>query len=252
MSISRREAEQLDHEFLEAFSEQGDYSKESAQKAIDAWDNLVRIMRREKNMSNRLGIESIDWQIGNWANDCEEKAWNAHMYEDVIRINEQILEIQWDDSDNLFHENAKREIADAYAAIGRMDECLRLYEEYLKEDPLWGWGWIGYYRQLQGVDEERFLATLDELFQKIKSGTEFRDKENLFRELGDEYNTLGIKERSDYFYALEDAEREKSRQAKTDRVMMPMTAFVQQKVYPNDPCPCGSGKKYKKCCGRNG
>ena len=22
------------------------------------------------------------------------------------------------------------------------------------------------------------------------------------------------------------------------------------KIYPNDPCPCGSGKKYKKCCGR--
>ena len=24
------------------------------------------------------------------------------------------------------------------------------------------------------------------------------------------------------------------------------------KVYPNDPCPCGSGKKYKQCCGRAG
>ncbi|MDA3845407.1 MAG: SEC-C metal-binding domain-containing protein [Vallitaleaceae bacterium] len=23
-----------------------------------------------------------------------------------------------------------------------------------------------------------------------------------------------------------------------------------RKVYPNDPCPCGSGKKYKKCCGK--
>ena len=23
------------------------------------------------------------------------------------------------------------------------------------------------------------------------------------------------------------------------------------KIYPNDPCPCGSGKKYKQCCGRN-
>ena len=23
-----------------------------------------------------------------------------------------------------------------------------------------------------------------------------------------------------------------------------------EKVYPNDPCPCGSGKKYKQCCGR--
>jgi hypothetical protein len=25
---------------------------------------------------------------------------------------------------------------------------------------------------------------------------------------------------------------------------------VEKKIYPNDPCPCGSGKKYKKCCGR--
>ena len=26
---------------------------------------------------------------------------------------------------------------------------------------------------------------------------------------------------------------------------------AEKKVYPNDPCPCGSGKKYKQCCGRN-
>ena len=25
---------------------------------------------------------------------------------------------------------------------------------------------------------------------------------------------------------------------------------AEQKIYPNDPCPCGSGKKYKNCCGR--
>ena len=25
---------------------------------------------------------------------------------------------------------------------------------------------------------------------------------------------------------------------------------AENKVYPNDPCPCGSGKKYKQCCGR--
>ena len=24
----------------------------------------------------------------------------------------------------------------------------------------------------------------------------------------------------------------------------------RKKVYPNDPCPCGSGKKYKHCCGK--
>ena len=25
---------------------------------------------------------------------------------------------------------------------------------------------------------------------------------------------------------------------------------AEKKIYPNDPCPCGSGKKYKQCCGR--
>ena len=28
------------------------------------------------------------------------------------------------------------------------------------------------------------------------------------------------------------------------------TVVGKKKIYPNDPCPCGSGKKYKKCCGR--
>lgn len=27
-------------------------------------------------------------------------------------------------------------------------------------------------------------------------------------------------------------------------------AFPEKKVYPNDPCPCGSGRKYKYCCGK--
>ncbi|WP_130838020.1 SEC-C metal-binding domain-containing protein [Lachnoclostridium sp. Marseille-P6806] len=29
------------------------------------------------------------------------------------------------------------------------------------------------------------------------------------------------------------------------------TVVKEKKVYPNDPCPCGSGKKYKKCHGKN-
>ncbi|MBP3736052.1 MAG: SEC-C domain-containing protein [Lachnospiraceae bacterium] len=30
------------------------------------------------------------------------------------------------------------------------------------------------------------------------------------------------------------------------------TVVKDQKIYPNDPCPCGSGKKYKKCHGKAG
>ncbi|MBW2342338.1 MAG: SEC-C domain-containing protein [Deltaproteobacteria bacterium] len=29
------------------------------------------------------------------------------------------------------------------------------------------------------------------------------------------------------------------------------TKVAGKKIGRNDPCPCGSGKKYKKCCGRN-
>ena len=30
----------------------------------------------------------------------------------------------------------------------------------------------------------------------------------------------------------------------------PKTIVAEKKVGRNDPCPCGSGKKYKKCCGK--
>ena len=29
----------------------------------------------------------------------------------------------------------------------------------------------------------------------------------------------------------------------------PVRVSKSDKIGPNDPCPCGSGKKYKKCCG---
>ena len=30
----------------------------------------------------------------------------------------------------------------------------------------------------------------------------------------------------------------------------PKTRITEKKVGRNEPCPCGSGKKYKKCCGK--
>ena len=30
----------------------------------------------------------------------------------------------------------------------------------------------------------------------------------------------------------------------------PKTVTVDKKIGRNDPCPCGSGNKYKKCCGK--
>lgn len=45
--------------------------------------------------------------------------------------------------------------------------------------------------------------------------------------------------------SIEDLEDEEDMIAKTEKVE-PIKA--DGKVKRNDPCPCGSGKKYKKCC----
>ena len=37
---------------------------------------------------------------------------------------------------------------------------------------------------------------------------------------------------------------------KTDDSLPKTKTRSDKKIYPNDPCPCGSGKKYKQCCGR--
>jgi preprotein translocase subunit SecA len=37
-----------------------------------------------------------------------------------------------------------------------------------------------------------------------------------------------------------------------DRSIKGTVARTKRKVGRNEPCPCGSGKKYKRCCGRGG
>lgn len=43
---------------------------------------------------------------------------------------------------------------------------------------------------------------------------------------------------------------EDTRKALYKEQKLSTTVVNEAKVYPNDPCPCGSGKKYKQCCGR--
>lgn len=60
--------------------------------------------------------------------------------------------------------------------------------------------------------------------------------------------------KADWLYELEawnDIFDEEKRKELYKEQKSSTTVVKDAKVYPNDPCPCGSGKKYKKCCGRN-
>lgn len=59
---------------------------------------------------------------------------------------------------------------------------------------------------------------------------------------------------ADWLYNLEQWNEifdEDTRKALYKEQKSSTTIRKEAKIYPNDPCPCGSGKKYKKCCGRN-
>lgn len=58
---------------------------------------------------------------------------------------------------------------------------------------------------------------------------------------------------ADWLYELEEWNAifdEETRKALYKEQKSSTTIVKDKKIYPNDPCPCGSGKKYKKCCGK--
>ena len=72
------------------------------------------------------------------------------------------------------------------------------------------------------------------------------DKEKLY------YNMVGA--RAEWLYNLEQWDNllTPERRKELYREQKNSTTVVKPpKIGRNDPCPCGSGKKYKKCCGRN-
>ncbi|MBR1479187.1 MAG: SEC-C domain-containing protein [Lachnospiraceae bacterium] len=71
------------------------------------------------------------------------------------------------------------------------------------------------------------------------------DKEKLYKNM--------VAAEADWLYNLpewNDIYDEETRKRLYKEQKSSTTIVKGERVYPNDPCPCGSGKKYKKCCGR--
>ena len=84
---------------------------------------------------------------------------------------------------------------------------------------------------------------LDEITEDSKIELE-TDMEKLY------YNMLEAK--ADYLYNLAQWDNildEEKRKEITKKQRTSRTVVKEEKIGRNDPCPCGSGKKYKKCCG---
>ena len=98
---------------------------------------------------------------------------------------------------------------------------------------------------LDGIDESLVTPNpIEEMEEDTVVSLGF-DKEKLYKNM--------VAAEADWLYNLEEWNSifdEDKRKALYKEQKASTTVVKEAKIYPNDPCPCGSGKKYKKCCGK--
>ncbi len=114
------------------------------------------------------------------------------------------------------------------------------------------------YAEKYGVDLMTMVGFLDGINDSLK-------EQNPLEEIGEDsevnlnydkellYKNM-VKAKADWLYHLPQWEKliPAERQKELYKEQKLSTTVVKgKKIGRNDPCPCGSGKKYKKCCGRD-
>lgn len=113
--------------------------------------------------------------VYNWVSDYECELGNATM-DDVSFAQKRIdfcteYSKRYSDKSefNLF--GMKKAIAESYFSMGKKDIGEGLFEEYLKETPTWGWGWIGWsdeygmFPKLGNKDIEKAIGILKQALE---------------------------------------------------------------------------------------
>lgn len=99
---------------------------------------------------------------------------------------------------------------------------------------------------LDGINESLEVPNpIEEMEEDTVVSLKF-DKERLYKNM--------VAAEADWLYNLEEWKAifsEDKLKALYKEQKLSTTIVKGTKIYPNDPCPCGSGKKYKKCCGRS-
>ena len=233
---------------------------------LEAWRLFLKLVEGTGRKSiRRFDKEfSPDWLAFNWVQDLEATLWNAGLkdaafFREGIRYANDYLE-RFSEEDDLTTENMRRALASFHCRLGETDKVDAFYEDWLVRDPKWGWGWIGwsdcYHFDCGKLDLER----AESLLQRGLSVPGVRDDPDILERLLDLYDGQG---REAEARALRERLEQEAARHEDNPFALPdddmIDDFVLEHIEPirtgpkigrNQPCPCGSGKKYKKCCGR--
>lgn len=205
-----------------------------------------------------------------------------------IAICEQALS-RFPDEDELMVGNRRRALAESYFELGETSKAEALFEQWLEADPRWGWGWIGWADlHFFAENRPKDYGRAEQLLARGYAIDGVRDREDiadrlvlLYRETGRDQDAEALAaevkritrsssgasvrrtirvEAADERAVVRDTQPRHSRatafHSTGSRIVEALetartTSGTRRaiKIGRNAPCPCGSGRKYKKCCG---
>ena len=144
-------------------------------------------------------------------------------------------------------ENMRIAIADSYFWLGNEAECDKLYSEWLEADPQWGQGYVGWANNYEhGWQGRKDLGKAAGIYERALGVADVRDRYDVVSQALRFYDEIGDKEKHASL-------REELSRLEPDALGhypdQSQKLASAKKPGRNEPCPCGSGKKYKKCCG---
>jgi len=231
--------------------------KDETVKACDAWLSAweeIKLILDQENIENlQILQEKYEWSefLSNYMQDLEMELHNAGLENEEyihkrIKYCNEIIKLCGQE-DELIIENAKRAIADSYFALGDTEECDKLYSQWLDEDPAWGWGYIGW-SDCYGFGTKKIKpdqSKAEKIIRRAVEKKDVRDRIDVLMRAIEIYSGLNQNEKADEL--KKEMKQLEKLPKKAPAVNTPVKVI---KVGRNDPCPCGSGKKYKKCCGK--
>ena len=211
---------------------------------LEGWAEALALLDRTRITS----LEELDRQFSAgefvlmWLHALDQELWNAGLDDAqflrarIAFCEEGLRRFAASVGDEFFTENCRHALAESYFELGDTAKTDALYRQWLSADPQWGWGWISWahcyqYARPEMSDPNR----AEQILLEGRSVAQVRDSDQFSKYLATLYEEEG---------RLEEAQEIRSR-------AQPSRAAPRSgpKVGRNDPCPCGSGKKFKKCCG---
>ncbi len=189
-------------------------------------------------------VQDLEMEMGDVARPNQDQDW----YRRRIDYCEKFLERFPNEYTELIR-NMRRAWAESLFGVGETDRADQQFGEWLQADPEWSWGWLTWAEcYLFGAGESQNLNRAAELLWQGLNVEGIGDQDAFYERLEDVYERLGQKSKAAEMRRIINKLTAPTSFKSAAPVRAPVKHTVP-KVGRNDPCPCGSGKKFKKCCG---